>query len=96
MVAGEEAKVMIVTTRSVAGTIKTGRRQARLLTRLLGLPARWAHLFALRPPSIDMANYEPGNERFLKDSRSGLSAAEVTRQRHIDVQSVSRLLPPFG
>jgi hypothetical protein len=96
MVAGKEAKVMIVTTRSVAGTIELGRRQARLLSRLLGLPARLVHLSGLRPPSIDMATYERGNERFLKDSRSGLSAAEATRQRNIDVQSVSLLLPPFG
>jgi hypothetical protein len=96
MVAGKEAKVMIVTTRSVERTIGTGLRQVRLLSRLLGLPARLAHLFDLRPPSIDVADYEPGNERFLKDNRSGLSAAEATRQRNIDVQSVSLLLPPFG
>ena len=96
MVAGKDAKLMIVTTRPVDGAIEIGRRQARLLSRLLGLPARLAHLFDLRPPSIDVATYEPGNERFLKDRRSGLSAAEAARQRAIDVQSVSRLLPPFG
>jgi hypothetical protein len=95
MLAGKDAKVVIIAARPIAGPIERGRKQTQALPHSLRLPAWLVRLFAPRAPLPDVINYERGNRCFVRNGLTCVSAAEDARQRNIDIQSVFLLLPPF-